>query len=317
MTSNPGGFRNEYEFMQAVKTEAEENGWEVFHIPQIAYKEAVQNGTPIPSGFPDLLLRHRTNQEMVAAELKTNEAEEDDRLQRQRRFLGYFAKYHVPAFVFRYQDWEYIQQMLRKGPPDSEGEIIEPSPSINRNDPWLATKWNVEATILDIAERIASPNFRRGDLAELRRMAPDTHNAPVFWQIMAKYGLPTNDLSVGKWSLIMHGMALMSPVAHDNTEVGKALFQGGSETRTTGFYSELRLNRLLAARGSILRALLVQMFRMMKSAKQPFDWHEMADFILNDGVNETRAEEIRRNISRYYYSAYYQAERRNSPTPDN
>ena len=179
--------------------------------------------------------------------------------------------------------------------------------------------WGVIAA--GFAKQMAGEGFRRGDLAELRRMDPDTPDAAVFWQLMASRDLLGNQAVEAKWALVLHGIALMTPTtsgenrtAHNGImPVGRALFLGGAaEGRTAGYYSESRLNRLLTARGPILRTLLARLFRMLAAANQPFNWNEMARFILNDGYNEERAEDIRRGIAR----AYYQAERRSAQSLD-
>ena len=59
----------------------------------------------------------------------------------------------------------------------------------------------------------------------------------------------------------------------------------------------------------MLVTLTKQLFLMMKAANQPFDWHEMAAFILSEGIDPDKAEESRRIIARSYYSTEY----RNSP----
>ena len=172
--------------------------------------------------------------------------------------------------------------------------------------------WGAIAT--GFAKQMAGEGFRRGDLAELRRMNPDAPNAAAFWRLMASRNLLGNPAVEAKWALILHGIALMTPTAGGENRtahngimpVGRALFLGGEAERgEAGYYSEPRLNRLLTARGPILRTLLARMFRMLAAANQTCNWSEMARFILNDGYNEERAEDIRRGIAR----AYYQAER--------
>ena len=172
--------------------------------------------------------------------------------------------------------------------------------------------WGVVAA--GFAKQMADEHFRRGDLAELRRMDPDAPDAAAFWRLMASRNLLGNPTVEAKWSLILHGIALMTPTtggenrtAHNGIiPVGRALFLGGDvERRDSGYYSESRLNRLLTARGPILRALLARLFRMLAAANQPFNWSEMARLILNDGYNEGRAEDIRRGIARAYYQAEY------------
>ena len=173
-----------------------------------------------------------------------------------------------------------------------------------------------------LAGLIASESFARGDLAQLRRMDPDSPDAAAFWRLMARQDLFRTSDTEAKWALIIHGIALMTATnsgdgnprtAHDGyTPVGRALFQGGDLQRGMGFYSETRFNRLMTSRGQMLRILLRRMFRMLASADVSFNWREMASFILNDGYDEEAAEQSRRRIAR----EYYQAERRNARTSE-
>ena len=154
----------------------------------------------------------------------------------------------------------------------------------------------------------------RGDLAALRRMDPDEPDSAIFWRLLAQHDLLNSGETVErKWALILHGIALMtpssgggdnSPSAHNGyTPVGRALFLGGESQRASGFYSESRLNRLLTARGPMLRTLLARMFRMLAASNVSFNWREMAQFILNEGYDEEAEEQGRRRIAREYYRA--------------
>lgn len=174
-----------------------------------------------------------------------------------------------------------------------------------------------EATAARIARRIAREDFPRGDLAALRRMVPGDGGAPAYWRLMAEAGLPGSPAVERKWALVLQGIALMTPTAGRSPgrsahapeiPVGRALFLGGDPRRNSAFYSEMRLNRLLAARGPAFHALLARMFRMLASAGVSFDWREMARLILSDGYDEEPAEQARRRIAR----AYYEAERRSA-----
>ena len=175
---------------------------------------------------------------------------------------------------------------------------------------------------VSFARQMTLPNFSRGDLAGLRRMDPDKPGTTAaYWRLMAEKNLLGSPVVELKWALILHGIALMTPRASDEGDgstahegfmpVGRALFLGGDASRRErGYYSESRLNRLLTARGPMLRALLARMFRMMAAADQPFNWREMARFILNENYDEDRFEDGRRRIA----SEYYQAERRSAQT---
>ncbi len=179
------------------------------------------------------------------------------------------------------------------------------------------------ATWGDIATRfawqMAQKGFRRGDLAELRRMNPDSTDSPVFVGLLADKELLGSPEVERKWALILHGIALMTPKggddesvnsAHDgDMPVGRALYLGGEAIRERGFYSETRLKRLLSSRGDMTRTLLERAFRMLAASNVTFSWREMANFIRNDGFNEEAAERHRRRIAR----EYFQAERRSQP----
>ena len=170
-------------------------------------------------------------------------------------------------------------------------------------------------TAASLAAHLARGDFPRGDLAALRRMSPNGADAAAFWRLAAQHDLLGSTRLERKWALIIHGIAVMTPTvggrsAHDPARrVGAALYLGGELDRTTGFYSETRLNRLLTARGTMLQILLARMFRMLASAGVSFDWREMARFVLVDGYNEQDAEQSRRRVAR----AYYQQQRRQAP----
>lgn len=163
-----------------------------------------------------------------------------------------------------------------------------------------------------LAGRVAAmPDHDRGGLAGLRRMDPDEPDAAAFWKLMAEEELLGNPAVERKWGLILHGISLMTRTAGGDDvasrsahlgsiPVGRALYESG--------YSESRFNRLLTARDDMLRVLLARMFRMLAAADASFNWREMAQYILNEGYDEERAEEGRRRLAR----AYYQTARRNS-----
>ena len=178
-----------------------------------------------------------------------------------------------------------------------------------------------------IAGRLAREDFPRGDLAALRRMSPgSSQDAAAFWRLAARYELLGAPAVERKWALIIHGIALMTPTAaqdwaggaHDpNRSVGAALFGGNDESSgESGFYSELRLNRLLTARGDVLQVLLARMFRMLGSSGVAFDWREMARLILLDGFDNAGAEAARRRIARDYFRAEFRAVRRSAESAD-
>lgn len=170
------------------------------------------------------------------------------------------------------------------------------------------------ATAKRLAGTLASERFERGDLAALRRMDPDDP-APVAIRLMAQRDLLGPQVVVEKWVLILHGIALMTRTsgttpqdrtAHSDLDlmrVGRVLFQGDGSGGERGFYSLSRFNRLMAARGSMFRTLLIRMFRMVAAANQPFNWYQMAELIRYDGFDEARAKRIRQSIAGDYFQA--------------
>ena len=288
-------FNNEREFTRAVIGLAEECHWETFHIQDKAY----QTGG-VPTGFPDLILKYkdeRGHSTLVVAELKTDNDATSQPSPAQLAFLEDLANC-MPAYIFRYQDWNYIEDMLRNGPPPPTGKIIRPSLPIVRDSGLLPPQPKELRTIVrQIAEDLANPNFPRRDLAELRRMNPDSPTPPVFWSLMAQHNLPDTSATVSCWALIIHGIALMTPASNAGIPVGRALFMGGRPQRDIGFYSKARLERLLKSQGTIFRALLGRMFKMLASAKQPLEWEELAGLIINDN------DAARYQIASDYYRA--------------
>ncbi len=190
--------------------------------------------------------------------------------------------------------------------------------------PALQTKIDLSwgGMAVRIAGRLAREDFPRGDLAALRRMSPGSGRyAVAFWRLAARYDLLGAPEVERKWALIIHGIALMTPTAapdraasgaHDpQMSVGSALF-GSDSSNTSAFYSELRLNRLLTARGDVLHVLLERSFRMLASSGVAFDWREMARFVLLDGFEPAGAERARQRIARDYFRAEFQAERQST-----
>ena len=189
--------------------------------------------------------------------------------------------------------------------------------SITDGQNGVLRTWGDTAT--NFAWQMAREGFGRGDLAELRRMNPDSTDSPVLMGLLAQEELFGPPEVERKWALILHGIALMTPTggvvgegrtAHNGKmPVGRALYLGGETTRARGFYSETRLKRLLTSRGGMTRTLLARAFRMLAAANVTFSWREMANFIRSDGFNEEAAERHRHRIAR----EYFQAQRRSQP----
>lgn len=292
----------EQHFTQEVIDAAHHYGWQPFHLRDREGAAIVRG-----KGFPDLVM-YRGNQ-LIVAELKRNE---ESQLSPDQVAWMNALSHHVPAYEWRPKDWEEIERILEHG-----GEIQDdskPLPTVESSLSSSQIPRNFHTVIKGLVETIEDKEFDRGDRSRLRRMDPDNPDTATFWRLIARAGMPQNP-NVSKWGLIIHGMALMSHgagLAHDpQMDVGQTLYQGGG--KRVPFYTERRLSTLLAARGPALRRLLARLFRMLAAEGCPFNWYEMAEFVLYEGNDEVRADQSRVKIAR----AYYYTERRSSQTVDN
>ena len=286
-------------FTDQVIDTAHHHGWQSFHLRDRDSIHIVRG-----RGFPDLVMYRKDEYtgrvELMAAELKRGY---DSELRPEQGEWLDALKQHIPAYEWRPEDWADIESILEHGP----GSVEENSP--RREHHWSGGQIpaNFGNAITNLAETIEAEEFGTGNRARLRRMDPDNPDSAVFWQLMVRDGMPRNP-DIAKWGLITHGIALMahgSGKAHvPRMKVGRRLYLGGEQQPgTRGFYSEDRLSALLAARGPAFHSLLARLFRMLGNEGCSFNWREMAWFILNEGCNESRADEARIEIAREYYRA--------------
>ena len=281
---------------------AHHHGWQPYHLRDRDSIHIVRG-----RGFPDLVM-YRTDTEtgrteLLAAELKRGY---DSELRPEQSEWLEALGYLIPTYEWRPENWDEIESVLKDGPAKTAASGTAPRRR-ERQQSNSQIPRDFGNTIKNMVETIEAKEFGTGNRARLRRMDPTNPDTAVFWQLMAWDGMPRNP-DIGKWGLILHGMALMAHgagLAHrPQIFVGQALHQGSG--KRTPFYSEARLATLLAARGPALYRLLARLFRMLANEGCAFNWREMAWFILNSGDNEARAEESRIGIAR----AYYQTERR-------
>ena len=298
-TYRPERIRERF-FNDGVTDAAEHYGWRTFHLRDKDSIHIVRG-----RGFPDLVIFRKNPDtgdiELMAAELKRDY--DSTTTPRQDEWLEALG-HHMPAYTWRPENWAEIDKVLRNGTADHPGTwqpTTEPTGS--------PIPPNFGSIISNIIEAIEAEEMTTGEKASLRRMEPGEPNSAVFWKLVSQRGMPQN-LEVGKWGLITHGISLMAHtvgLAHNpRRPVGQTLYEGNGGRTTGSFYSEDRLSTLLSARGPMLHRLLARLFRMLANERCAFNWREMAWFILNEGYNEERADEARIEIAR----AYYQAERR-------
>lgn len=299
--SVPGGtarplFPREWLFNREVHEYATHHGWRPFHVDR---SRRVRG-----AGFPDLAMFRKhpeTGQiEMLVAELKRDAGSEFG--EGQEDWLEAFNAMGITTKVWRGdnpQDLDEMYEIIEGGANGHDSVTSIPAPDAR------PIPRNFSVIMGNTIESIEGVEMSAGEKASLRRMDYANPNSSAFWKLMSQRGMDGVDVS--KWGLITQGIALM---AHGGTAhrpriaVGRALYLGGEQQPgERGFYSEERLAKLLATRGTALHDLLTRVFRMLANEGAAFNWHEMAWFILNDGYDVDEADQSRIRIARAYYGA--------------
>lgn len=171
---------------------------------------------------------------------------------------------------------------------------------------------SLKSLIARLAALIASandgkrPGFGPGDVAALRRLAPDSPWCPAFWRIAAGFLEPARQLGGGpnreeaerRWAVILSILAHASSLHTPSKPLGAALAEAG--------FSEMRLLQLLRAEAASLLAAALQAARFLAAKGQEADLAQLADLVLSDG--KPHADEVRRRVARSYYSSASLAE---------
>ena len=168
-----------------------------------------------------------------------------------------------------------------------------------------------EATVLPATEKTLASIVGRvthaidtilssGDVAELRRLDPRDPCSPAFFKLMASTVDPSTDLphsgtardaAERRWAVIFHAAATLSGLHRPSRSLGEALQASG--------YSELRLVRLLRARGDQLVKEVRTCSHFLAAKAEPCDLADLARLVLVTGSD--KAEAIRRRVARGYY----------------
>jgi CRISPR system Cascade subunit CasB len=169
-----------------------------------------------------------------------------------------------------------------------------------------------------------------GGIARLRRgpLQAGDAGAPEFWKLAAheKYGFKVgDDQTRDKWAAILQAMAILTPRSAEGgdnpkgpaNEFGKALCDGGNadwleqqrDVKRAGgsprpVLSELRLAKMLAAKGKLRRELVVRAAKIIAKSETPVNCADIAWFILCENSDEPA-----RRIARSYYAQLSRAER--------
>lgn len=151
-------------------------------------------------------------------------------------------------------------------------------------------------TVVRLAAQIA--RLKPGPAAALRRGVVGGEASAAFWQLMATHGIEGRGDELPKWAAIMQAMAILTPRGGDAT---KRSAHDGSKPMGAALaeakMSELRLARLLSARGEMRRDLAIRTCRRLAASKSVrFDLRTLAKFILREH-DQSQAHWI----ARHYY----------------
>ena len=282
-------------FNNDVNDAAMHHGWRLFHVDGFQ----VVRGRDFPRWTMFRQDTETGKYEMLIASLRRGAWEDVDH----GEWLDAFKQKGITSKVWRgynLEDLDELYGILENGTvghtsaTKSPALIATPIPS------------NFGVVLANTIDHIEGEEITTGEKASLRRMNPSNPESTTFWKLMTQRGMDHVDWR--KWGLITHGIALMAHGAGKahvpRMPVGRSLYLGSEQQPgQRGFYSEDRLATLLAARGPTLHALLARLFRLLANEGCAFDWCEMARFILNEGFNESRADEARIEIAREYYRA--------------
>ena len=165
-----------------------------------------------------------------------------------------------------------------------------------------------------------------GALADLRRMGHG-RRAPAFWRLAARYpdtiGRPSQEEI---WTQIVHILALLTPTGEpskrpalhdDGRRLGKVLCDGGdTDWPIAGqagvprpMFSELRLAKLIAARGAQRAILLQRAARALARSMRPGSGVNVVDI----AYALLRPDDSSRTLARHYYERLDAAERPGRP----
>lgn len=140
-----------------------------------------------------------------------------------------------------------------------------------------------------------------GDLAQLRRISPEKPYTSALWRLLLSLGLDQTppwmkqDVWERRWATVMMAMAYTQGLHSYDTRLGEALATAG--------WSELRFVKLLNSRGEMLEIQLRQLARYLAGKAQVANWAEAAELLFSQ--EGKRADKIRLQISRDYYTTLY------------
>jgi CRISPR type I-E-associated protein CasB/Cse2 len=165
------------------------------------------------------------------------------------------------------------------------------SRAANGAAPDLRTVVNRAAHAVD---RALSP----GDVAALRRLDAEDPSAPAFFKAAAQLleGVladrdPARSQDERRWAAILSALAVAKGLHRPGRPLGAALAAGG--------FAELRLTRLLRARGDQVFPAVRGAAQFLAAKAEPFDALHLALLVLSEGRADE--EKVRRDVARSFY----------------
>jgi CRISPR type I-E-associated protein CasB/Cse2 len=163
------------------------------------------------------------------------------------------------------------------------------------------------AAVGAVAARIGRPEYPPGDLAQLRRLAPERPEGSAFWRLVADHLPAAFDDRGLEWSFAatVRGMALAAPFHRPEGGEPRAMGRALAEADV----SEGRLLRLLRANRDALPRELRRLARLVqaKGDVARFDWTGAMWLLRTAGHDE---DGTRRRIAKEYYRALFASEKR-------
>lgn len=162
------------------------------------------------------------------------------------------------------------------------------------------------AELVNRADFALQKTLSNGDIARLRRLKPGQVAGSVLWRLIPEEALPSGEPALVeaelRWSAVLSAMALAKGLHARGRRPGVALAEAG--------LSELRLSRLLEARGERLLGEIRSLGRLLNAKAVTVDWSDVAWLVF--GQDSDRHESSRRNVARDYYRTLHALERRPS-----
>lgn len=141
-----------------------------------------------------------------------------------------------------------------------------------------------------------------GDRAALRRMRPESPDAPAFWRLMtvvdARGSGPAGDGVARQryettWAAILRALAQLGALHAHGRHLGRSLVDADM--------SEMRFLQLVRARGDALRGVVQRVCHMLASKGVSVDATDLARLLLSDGRSDE--DQVRRRLARTYFGS--------------